>query len=456
MTVMSFFCPAPLRYICGGLISVLLSLLFCSVRVYAGDVTVRSLPNPLTLEYALRFADQPHPDLSEARAALEKAGAVRLGAESKSGVNVSILGRLRWIEPSPLVHDQSHNDSSVSLNISKRLYDFGRSKARLSAAESDIRAEGILYMDVRRRRRIDIMARFFDVLLADMEYARDSEATAVAYARFNRLTDRNKLGGASDLAVLKAETGYRKARRKRAVSEARQRITRSLLSETLNRPGILPARLAKPALPENDRKLPAMGTLVREALDRNPVLLAMRVRVDAGQERLKAARAEKTPVLTAEIEGARYERQFGSRDRWRAGLTMEIPLFTGGRVDSAIASAEAELHLLEARLARKKMEIRQAILETWEKINVLIIQRDEVRTLRDYRDLYLDRSRTLYGQGVKADLGDAMVKYSGSLLRRAETEFELALAWARLDSLAGRPVFVSKSNSPVNNIKPDR
>ena len=453
---MSFFCPVPFRYICGGLVCVLLSLLFCPVRVYAGDLTAGPLPDPLTLEYALRFADQPHPDLSEARAALEKAEAVRLGVESKYGVNVSILGRLRWIEPSPLVHDQSHNDSSMSLNISKRLYDFGRSKARLSAAESDIMAEGILYMDVRRRRRIDIMARFFDVLLADMEYARDSEATAVAYAGFNRLSDRKKLGGASDLAVLKAETGYRKARRKRAVSEARRRITRALLSEALNRPGILPARLAKPALPENDRKLPAMGTLVREALDRNPVLLAMRVRVDAGQERLKAARAEKTPVLTAEIEGARYERQFGSRDRWRAGLTMEIPIFTGGRVDSAIASADAELHLLKARLARKKMEIRQAILETWERINVLIIQRDEVRTLRDYRDLYLDRSRTLYGQGVKADLGDAMVKYTGSLLRRAETEFELALAWARLDSLTGRPVFVSKPRSPVNDIKPER
>ncbi|HDY71845.1 MAG TPA: transporter, partial [Nitrospirae bacterium] len=190
--------------------------------------------------------------------------------------------------------------------------------------------------------------------------------------------------------------------------------------------------------------------------DRNPVLLAMRVRVDAERERLKAARAEKNPVLTAEIEGARYERQFGSRDRWRAGLTMEIPIFTGGRVDSAIASADAELHLLKARLTRKKMEIRQAILETWERINVLIIQRDEVRTLRDYRDLYLDRSRTLYGQGVKADLGDAMVKYTGSLLRRAETEFELALAWARLDSLTGRPVFVSKPGSPVNDIKPER
>lgn len=92
------------------------------------------------------------------------------------------------------------------------------------------------------------------------------------------------------------------------------------------------------------------------------------------------------------------------------------------------------------------MDLRQAILEAWQQIKVLHYQLEEVQSLIKYSDLYLDRSRTIYEQGLKAYLGDAMVRYSEARLRLAQTRYALTLAWARLDALTGKVVFKGGSN----------
>jgi len=411
----------------------------------AADQALSALPDPLTLGAALRLADEPDPAVSEAEADLEDAEAVRRSVKSRLGIRASFSGSLRWIMPDPLAPEQSKNDSSFHFNLKKRLYDFGRSRYGLSAARSEISATKWRYEDARQGRRIEIMSRFFNVLLADMAYDRDSEATSVAYTRYDRLRDRNELGQVSDIEVLKAKSEYRAARRKRSISEARQRTSRALLAEVLNRPRMLPATLVQPELPDTNRELPEVEELIREAVKKNPVLRALRFRVQSTREKLKEDRAGKNPLLTAEIERAFYKRRFGSRDRWRADMTLKVPLLTGGVVDAAFAGHIAELHRLQARLDRRTREVRQAVLETWEAIQTLRMGLVEAGDRIEYRDLYLDRSRSLYELEVKTDLGDAMTRHVAALRYKMEIEFQLALEWAKLDAMTGKPVFGMKN-----------
>ena len=76
----------------------------------------------------------------------------------------------------------------------------------------------------------------------------------------------------------------------------------------------------------------------------------------------------------------------------------------------------------------------------WLKISDLKRQFDDPDLTIDYRDLYLDRSRALYELEVTSDLGDAMVKLSDAQLFKAQTVFELAINWAKLDALVGNPM----------------
>lgn len=422
-------------------------LLLSTCCLYAEEDAVSPLPEPLTLEYALQLAGDPHPDIVLSKAELEEAEARYLGVESRMGTNASIVGRAQRVDPPGLAPDQSHNDSSLSFYVKKRIYDFGKSSLDLSAAETDIKAKKLLYMDALNRRRIEIMERFFDVLVADLEFIRDRETVAVAFYRFQDLQAKKELGQASNLELMEAETKYREARKRRAVSEARRQIAREILAEALNRPGMPPVTLVEPPLPHINRELPEVEGLIKDALSNDPAILAMRAKVEAARERLKAARADGNPVLSAEFEASAYEREFGSRDRLRAGLILEIPLFTGGRIDFRIAGYIAELHSLESHLHRREMDVRRAVFEAWQQIRVLHFQLEEIDSLIKYSDLYLDRSRTIYEQGLRAHLGDALVRYSEARLRHAQTRYALALAWARLDAMTGRMALKIKQES---------
>lgn len=399
--------------------------------------TPAALPDPLTLEHALSLADAPHPDLLDAQARLDLAEAARMAVDAQMGVNVGIEARAQWVDPSDINGDQSNNDSSAAFFMHKRLYDFGRTSARRSAAESEIKGRELLYLDAQQRRRIAIMEDFFNVLLADLEYVRDNEAMAVAYVDLDKIRDRHELKQVSDIVLLQAESDYQQTRRRAAESRLRQQTSRARLAETLGRPGELPARLVEPDLAVNNRELPPLEQLTADALANNPVLLALRAQLQAAQERLQAARAEQRPTLSGEFRAAQYERDLSGRDDVRIGLVLEVPLYQGGAVQAGIAAAQADLRSVQAQLARAEIDLRQSVLEAWQRLNVLRVQRDEAQVLSAYRDLYLDRSRALYEMEVTADLGDAMVRTSEARLRMAQTEYDLALTWARLDALVG-------------------
>jgi hypothetical protein len=118
--------------------------------------------------------------------------------------------------------------------------------------------------------RLEIMQRFYDVLLADLSYSRDNEALAVAYIQFDRAAAREELGQFSQLKVAELEADYQLIRRQRAASEAAQRMTRSLLAQALGRPKQLPRDLVTPDLSVPDEPLPELDAVVTAAVEKNP------------------------------------------------------------------------------------------------------------------------------------------------------------------------------------------
>ncbi len=236
--------------------------------------------------------------------------------------------------------------------------------------------------------------------------------------------------------LLKAESDYQRIRRQRAASESKQRITRARLAQALGYPGQLPADLATPDL-DLPGKLPELDAVQKQAAGENLVLRALRTRLSAARERVDAAAAGGRPILRGRAETFAYSRHTGSSDAWRAGVSLEIPLATGGSVDAAVAAQKAKVYGVQADLEQAQMDVQQSMLETWMKLDNLRLQREEVQTLSDYRELNLDRSRALYELEARADLGDAMVQTSEAQLQSARTRFETALAWAKLRALMG-------------------
>lgn len=418
----------------GGASAVLLLALVSAVP--AGGLA--PLPEPLTLEDALALTGPMLPSVELALAEQEASAASLAGVESESGVRLDLVGRLRGVKTSYVSEDPDQNDSSASLALRKRLYDFGYSRSREAAARLTADSSETRYRDARQQARLQIMRSFFDVILADLQFARDNEAMAGAFLAWDRARDRAEFGTVSDVELLRLESEYRVVLLARNESEQLQRAARSRLALAMGRPGDLVASVIRPRGPDIEQPVPEYDALVAGMLAGNPELLALRAEVQAAEAQVDAARAGHGPVLSAELDATVRNRSTNSTHPLGAALVLEVPLLTGGARDAAVAAARAALRGSRARLVAREHALRQEVLELWQRLGSLRTRIGGLRVRGDYRELYLDRSRALYEMEVKTDLGDAMTEISAWRLDMADAEFDWLMVEAQLAALAGR------------------
>lgn len=403
-------------------------------------VCTPALADTLTLKAALAAADSAHPDLLMAEADRDAAAADLDIANSQQDTRINLEGILRNGRPTIGVPDFT-SDNSVRLIARKTLYDFGRSSNAEQAAEFELKAREADLTTTLDQRRLDIMARYFDVLLADMQYTVDNELMAVYYVNYDQGKDRLAQGEISSVELAKLDSSYQDILLKRNASAQRQRITRAMLANAMNRPGVLPDDLEDPKLPGNQRALPDYQTLLPVMLHNNPRLHAQQELLAASQERISSLRAENGPTLDAEVEAADYSRPATTRNSYSAGLILSWPLYQGNRSDSRVARELARFNKLQAGAEKLKMDLTQALLETCLDITQLqSTAREAARKYTDYRDLQLERSRGLYELELKSNLGTSMSETSDATLRARRNEYQLALSFARLEALLGKPL----------------
>lgn len=393
----------------------------------------------LTLEQALESVAEAHPDLRMAEADRAMALAERDLAGARSDWNLNLEAGLRQAKPT--IGPDTVSDNTLRLNARKSLYDFGRTALAGQAAESVLAAREAALLDARARRRLDVMARFFDVLLADLQFAADNEYMAVAYVNLDNARHRLEVGqiAAADLAEI--ENGYQDWLMKRNASQLRQRISRAQLASAMNRPGQLSADLADPGLAGNDRPVPEYEALLPVMRAHNPRLAAMQAQLAGAAQRIEAVRADKLPLLDLELEGGEYSREAATRDNLKAGVVLTWPLYTGRRVDAQMAREQAQFQRLQAESEKLALELEQALLENWLEIGELQrTVRTAAKKHSDFRDLALERARGQYEVELKSNLGDSMAATMAARLRERRTEYQLALAFARLEALLGQPL----------------
>ena len=147
--------------------------------------------------------------------------------------------------------------------------------------------------------------------------------------------------------------------------------------------------------------------------------------------------AERRPILEGEVEAGKYARELSSREDFGAGVTLEIPLDSGGRVAAEVARRRPSCAALQAEQDEARLEVRAGSVDTWQELQTLQTQREEVRTLLAYRDLDLDRRRALVRTGSERRPGRRHGGFTAARLREAQTTYAMVVARARLRALTG-------------------
>ncbi|MDP6266272.1 MAG: TolC family protein [Arenicellales bacterium] len=433
----------PWRAARSGLL-LLCTLLMASPVLQADSSSTVPLPTPLTLVDALSLANDSHPDLRIAWANVSRAGIRLREVESSYGVNTLLELQPRVASRASVSGVDFEDDSRFGLVIRKRLSDFGRSASRHVAASAAVRGEEAAYQVRRNLHVLEVMEKFFAVILADLAYQAHDESMTVSYFRYKRLADRQaSFQQYTDMEVAERELAYRRAYVKRLRSDLTRRQARNSLALALGRPGELSADLAMPDLTVYARQeIPDYHELVDRVISTSPTLEVLRHRIEAAQASVDAVRKADFPVLSAEFEAWEYtDNTSANRDRFRANLKFVLPLFgSTGTKDVRLAEAHNVLFRLQSELTSAEYVLRDRVLELLHGLEVNRAQEVAAAAHEEYRGYYQDHSRALYELELRSDLGNAQAKAAAAMLESTRVRFQRALLWTELDGLLGRPL----------------
>lgn len=426
--------------------------LSCMMSLSASAIAAESpvLPDPLTLDYALSLADEAHPDLLLKNAGILEAEAKRKSIEGDVDYDLDLDISVYDTDEVSARTARRQDHVRAGFIVSKTFYDFGHTDTLLSGADEFRYSRELAYYDARGLRRLEIMAAYFNVLLADLKFSLYNEAMSIGYVNYDKEKDRRELGQRTDLDVVKRDSEYQRLRYLRYQSENRQRETRVALAEVLNRPGQLSSNLAIPKLDVLNRKLPEYELLQQQALEKNIHINALRHDLRAAEKDLSAARDSDGPELKGRLEAYTIESDLGSTNDFRAELSLIYNLYNPEK-NGNVAAELARLYIARAQLQKAESTLRQDLLKTWHKIEELTVKRDEMAVLLELRELQLEKSRALYEMEVKADLGFSMTELTDIQHKSAQTDYQLVLEWYQLDLLAAKIKldFKQKINQPA-------
>jgi outer membrane protein TolC len=114
-----------------------------------------------------------------------------------------------------------------------------------------------------------------------------------------------------------------------------------------------------------------------------------------------------------------------------------VPFREGGRFKAEVAKREAELQEEEARFKKMKNALRKKVLELVQELDVLRAAVAAANLRLDYRDIYMDRSRSAYELEMETTLGDAAAEMTEAQWHLEKVKFDFLLTLGSVDALQG-------------------
>jgi len=397
------------------------------------------LPTLMSLAQSLELANTRHPEVLKHEALVQAGQAVLqyAGLDNRWKAHIELTARTADLQ----ILDRGYtNDSRAKFIVSKLIWDFGRSADQLESATLGIESAEIGLDYARRMQRIQIMQRYFEVLAADYQFAADNEAMSLAFFPFSRAEERReRFGSVSELEVMEKRVDYFDELRKRNQTLQAQRSSRLRLALAMGRPQAKPDGLIEPDLSAYERELPDFDELLEQVLAASPMIKQKEAELAQLRSEELLVNSGGKPGLYLDLQAADYAQDYRARDKGRASLTLDIPLFAKGATAVEHAGMLARIATKEAELMALDYEVREQVLEWVQHLETLNQQIEQNAQNLEYRERALDKSRLLYEMDVSAQIGQAQADMAKLLWLDAQAKFQRVLIWEQIDAVLSAP-----------------
>ncbi|MDE0309368.1 MAG: TolC family protein [Acidiferrobacterales bacterium] len=422
----------------------LISVAALIVPVLPGMVHSFDIPQePLRLHDAIAYAQQTHPASRQLELDYELARDAHHQLESGSQLDARVLIVPQRADRAAMGMPNSEDDSYARLELSYPIFDSGLRRAATDhAATTRDLAERAVDLTIDQR-RLSIMRHYFDVLLADLDYAVKNEKMTLAFLRFNRHREEMDLYQAhAEVDVLALETIYRDRFHVREQAAIERMVARRKLGMLMGSVDYVPRDLQQPDLSNYlEREVLDFDVMLEQVLAHSPEMIAAKLQVEKARQAVTVTEKRYQPSIRAKLEANEWAQETGSRNSASIGLQLELPLVSESRRSHERSKSMIDVERAQAGVVEVEHGLRTRVLRLWKTISLKRVDLAAASVRSDYRDQYMDRARALYELEEAADIGDAQAEQLRSLMELKSVEFELTLAWSEFDMLRGAPVY---------------
>ncbi len=407
-------------------------------------------PQTLTLDRATQIAIQQQPSVRVTRAQIEAAyGRVdqaRVALKPTLSVSASASVGSRAVRDGNGVQTGGFFDPSLSTGVgaqaSWQIFDFGRTRANIRAAEASAAAVASSIDTTNLDIRSSVAIAFLEAV-ARIRLVTVAETTVKSEERHLDQARQFVAAQAKDpIEVAQAQSRAANARSALAQAQSNAAVALANLRSAIGWVDPAMTFVVDQTWPTPPTEEPlALPGLVEVARTHRPELLQLDKQITASQASLSAAQSERRPSLNAvaQTQWSPATSDWTPDPTWTAGLTLSWQLFDGGRsaADARVARAQvtgavAERDALLISLNSELDSARSQIIAN--RANVLA-SNEAVTAAR--AQLKLAEARYAQGLGSQIELADAQTAVTTAEGNLITAEWQLANAWADLRRALG-------------------
>lgn len=219
-----------------------------------------------------------------------------------------------------------------------------------------------------------VASAYFEVLKGERVVEVNKQSLALAQEQESLAQKRADVGEVTRSDVLRARVSVETARRALIASENDLEFQRNTLRNILNLAPDAPLRLAEP-LPYR-RDVPEFGALLAKAYEKREDLHEQTLVVRQAEQSRHEVRAQYAPKIVAE-GGPSYTDRSPASDRsqtqrtWQAGVSVQIPFFTGGQREIDLVSAGYDIEQATIQRDRLLKTIESEVKKAWLNVQTL-------------------------------------------------------------------------------------
>ena len=304
---------------------------------------------------------------------------------------------------------------------------------------------------------VRVSGTYFEALMTDEQL----ELVLAQKSTYTAMLDAAKKGLAAGSGT-RTDIDDAQARLDMAVAqelEARQNqdLTRRQLQMLVNAPVGAVAKLNVPALKLEGPQPANLETWTTKAEQNSPEIKALQARLEAARKEVRKAQAGHLPTLDAVAQwsnsGSENTTRINSRfENKTLGLQLNVPIFSGGYVNSTIRQAVAEQTRAEESLEALRRDLGVRVHKEYRGVSEGVMRVRALEQAARSADQMLKSTQMSMkaGSRTQLDVLNAQQQYTMSLRDLAQARYIYLLSKIKLASLAGDDASVSVNEVNVS------